>query len=245
MKHRVCLTGMLAGLLLTLTACGGQDQINLTKEQEDLVGEYAAVTLLKYDAKAGSRLVDLSRVQDMDQEPAKEVPEPEITETKEPETLEEKEQDMPAADSPKEEQAFGSLAEYLELPEGLQLTCEGYEVAQSYEDRNRASFSMTADAGKALLLVYFELSNESGTQQQIDLLSRKDIYRITLNEKYTEGALTTLLMNDLSTYHKTLENAATDRLVLVFETDAEKLEDVTSLVLRVKNASESYTIQII
>lgn len=265
MKNRKVFLMMLMCLTLMLTACGGKDQMNLTKEQEELIGEYAAITLLKYDAGSGSRLVDLSMVEDQ----TGTAQEPTGQETTESETMEpqappdadpadtsqspeerllpedEREQLPTAPDSRKEEQEFYSLAEFLELPEEVEISSQGYEVAQNYEDNGNASFSMAADEGKELLLLYFTLINHSGTTQQIDLLSRRDNYRIVVNEKNTAGALTTLLMNDLSTYRGSLGDGTEVGLVLVFETDSEKLQDIASLTLIAKNALKSYTIQII
>lgn len=264
MKNRKVFLMMLMCLALMLTACGGKDQMNLTKEQEKLIGEYAAITLLKYDAGSGSRLVDLSMVEnqtDTAQEPTGQ--ETTESETKEPQTTEpqappdadpadtsprpedNREQVTPAPDSREGEQEFYSLAEFLELPEGVEISSQGYEVVQNYGDNSNASFSTAADEGKELLLLYFTLSNHSGTTQQIDLLSRRDNYRIVVNEKNTAGALTTLLMNDLSTYRGSLEDGTEVGLVLVFETDREKLQDIASLTLVAKNALKSYTIQII
>lgn len=256
MKNRKVFLMMLMCLALMLTACGGKDQMNLTKEQEELIGEYAAITLLKYDAGSGSRLVDLSMVEDQTdtaQEPTGQ--ETTESETKEPQAPldadtsqrpEDNREQVPLAqDSREGEQEFCSLAEFLELPEGVEISSQGYEVAQNYGDNSNASFSMAADEGKELLLLYFTLSNHSGTTQQIDLLSRRDNYRIVVNEKNTAGALTTLLMNDLSTYRGSLEDGAEVGLVLVFETDREKLQDIATLTLVAKNALKSYTIQII
>lgn len=55
-KNIVC-GALLCTMMLSMTACGNEIP-NLTEEESQRVGEYAAVTLLKYDANNRSRLVD-------------------------------------------------------------------------------------------------------------------------------------------------------------------------------------------
>ena len=55
-KNMVC-GALLCAMMLSMTACGNEIP-DLTEEESQRVGEYAAVTLLKYDANNRSRLVD-------------------------------------------------------------------------------------------------------------------------------------------------------------------------------------------
>ena len=55
-KNIVC-GALLCAMMLSMTACGNEIP-DLTEEESQRVGEYAAVTLLKYDANNRSRLVD-------------------------------------------------------------------------------------------------------------------------------------------------------------------------------------------
>ena len=55
-KNMVC-GALLCAMMLSMTACGNEIP-DLTEEESQRIGEYAAVTLLKYDANNRSRLVD-------------------------------------------------------------------------------------------------------------------------------------------------------------------------------------------
>jgi len=75
---------------------------DLTDEQAKVIGEYAAVTLLKYDANNRSRLVDLDQVDEetivegtseVEKAPEVVMPEPELP--KEPEVTKPVEPEMP------------------------------------------------------------------------------------------------------------------------------------------------------
>ena len=53
-----------AFLILALTGCAENQIPDLTADQEKAVGEYVALTLMRYDAGHRSRLMDLSLYQD-------------------------------------------------------------------------------------------------------------------------------------------------------------------------------------
>ena len=56
-KKRIVCGALLCVMALGMTACGNEIP-DLTEAESQRVGEYAAVTLLKYDANNRSRLVD-------------------------------------------------------------------------------------------------------------------------------------------------------------------------------------------
>lgn len=235
-------------MALLLSGCGS-DFPNLTDEQAEAIGEYAAVTLLKYDANSRSRLVDLSQVEEEPEVETKpgaekkpEVVEPEVP--KEPET------DRPAEPKPPEnavevENMVASIEEFLELPDGVFISYKEYEMCQSYQEGENVYFALEASEGKELLVAKFDLSNESSEVQEVNLLERHDNYRLTVNESYTRTALTTLLSNDLSTYLGKLEPRTSQEVVLLIEVDEAEAKDVQTISLNLKNESKTYTIQLL
>ena len=60
-KKRIVCGALLCVMALGMTACGNEIP-DLTEAESQRVGEYAAVTLLKYDANHRSRLVDPENV---------------------------------------------------------------------------------------------------------------------------------------------------------------------------------------
>lgn len=226
---------------LLMTGCGA-DLPDMTDEEINTIGEYAAITLLKYDVNARSRLVDVSVLEELQntQEPElPSVPEPEPETKPEPEPATE----VPVVDnSVAGEMTAESLESFLELPEGVNLEFAEYEVCQSYQEDNQY-FSLDASAGKELLVLHFTLRNASGSDQSINMLARRDKYRITVNGSSTRSALPTLLTNDLTTYKGTLGSGVAEDVVLVIELSPEELANVTSISINFKNESSAYTIQ--
>ncbi len=222
-----------------LTGCGASFP-GMTEEEADAISEYAAVTLLKYDANARSRLVDLALLEEQA------APKPEIVPEPQPEQKTPEVSDVPVVDISSEgEMSAGSMEDFLEFPEGVSLTFAEYEVCQSYQEGDNQYFALEATEGKSLLVVRFVLQNLSGQEQKLDLLGRRDVYRITVNGSSTRTALTTMLDNDLSSYVGTLEAGATENVVLLIELGADELKNVDSISLNLKNELNTYTIQLL
>ena len=231
-------------LTLLLSGCGSNFP-DLSEEEVAVIGEYAAVTLLKYDANSRSRLVDLSREEEkpvLESEPEPEQkPEPIVPEQPENQLPHEQEQGQINDNG----EVADSIESFLELPEGVSLSYAGYDVCQSYQGNEGLYFALEASQGKELLIVRFELQNESATAQEINLLGRRDNYRLTVNDTYTRTALTTLLMNDMSTYIGTLEAGSSEEVVLLIEVDTAEAENLQSISLNLKNESKTYTIPLL
>jgi hypothetical protein len=241
MKKKV--VGVVCAAALLLTGCGAAFP-EMTDEQESSVGEYAAITLLRYDANCRSRLVDLSQIEDEEEQVETPASEPE-------QSQQEEEQQQNTSETPVVDVSEGtgetsdSMENYLELPEGLSLTYTGYELCQSYQEPSNAYFTLEASEGKQLLVLSFEMRNDSGSEQSVNLLERRDSYRITVDGSYTRSALTTMLDNDLSTYVGVVAPGVSEQMVLMIEVGADQAENIDSISLNMKNESNTYTIQLL
>lgn len=231
-KNMVC-GALLCAMMLSMTACGNEIP-DLTEEESQRVGEYAAVTLLKYDANNRSRLVDPEMViAKLEKEAAKEASQEE----------EKAEVTMPTA----QEEITASMEDFFGLPEGVSITYEDYMVADSYPEDGVEDdyFALDASMGKKLLVLRFHLTNGSEQEETIDLLNTNSRYIITVNDSIRANALTTMLPNDMSTYAETLEPGQTQELVLLLEVNEDVAGAVQTIALRLKNASNEYTIQLL
>lgn len=227
-----------------MTACGNEIP-DLTEEESQRVGEYAAVTLLKYDANNRSRLVDPEIViAKLEKDAAKEARRQEREQTEEqPEGTAASEIQMPTA----QEDITTSLEEFFGLAEGVTLTYKDYQIADSYPEDGSTDdyFALDTSAGKKLLVLNFELTNGSGQEESIDFLNAAARYVITVNDSTRGNALITMLPNDMSTYAETLNPGETQGLVLLLEINEDVANAIQNISLRLKNASNEYTIQLL
>ncbi len=242
-KGAVC-GALLCAMALSMTACGNVIP-ELTEEESQRVGEYAAVTLLKYDANNRSRLVDPEIViAKLEKDAAKEARRQENAQTEEkPAGTIASEIESPVA----QEDITASLEEFFGLAEGVTLTYRDYSLADSYPEDGSADdyFALDASAGKKLLVLNFELTNGTAGEENIDFLSTASRYIITVNDSIRGNALTTMLPNDMSTYAETLAPGETQGLVLLLEVNDDVANAIQNISLHLKNASNEYTIQLL
>jgi len=237
-KSRVALLVVIA-MMFGLTACGKNVIPDMTDEQLQTVGEYAAITLMKYDASNRSRLVDLSTIKE--KEPAV-TPSPEPAE--EPQVGMGSAEDTPTVNKSEQENLY-SVGEVLELPEGVTVAYTGSEFCDRYPYAGEdVYFSVVPSEGNKLLVLRFMLSNTSTQDADVDISTAKCSFKVTLNGDYSRKALTTMLLEDLSTYKGKLAAGSSQELVLMVETEAERVENLSSMILNLKNDSKSHTIQV-
>ena len=243
-KKRIVCGALLCAMALGMTACGNEIP-DLTEEESQRVGEYAAVTLLKYDANNRSRLVDPEIViAKLEKDAAREARRQENAQTEEkPAESNTSEIEAPAA----QEDIAASLEDFFGLAAGVTLTYKDYQVADSYPEDGSADdyFALDASTGKKLLILNFELTNGTDQEENVDFLSTASRYIITVNDGTSGNALTTMLPNDMSTYVETMAPGKTQGLVLLLEVNEDMANGIQNISLHLKNASNEYTIQLL
>lgn len=239
MKKRVLMVLAAGMLMFGLAGCGENQIPDLTDDQMQMMGEFTAVTLMRYDANHRSRLVDYSLLMTT---PEPEV-EPEPLETQKPAGMDPVD-DTPVIGDNNPTGASASIEETLDLPAGINVTYTGQALYSDYPEGEEA-FTITATEGNKLLVLSFSVSNTTDQDQLLDLIHIRPEFRITVNGNYTRRALMTLLENDLSTYAGTITAGESTTAVLVIEVDGETAENITSITLNLKNDSNSCTIQLI
>lgn len=235
-------------MIFLMTGCGSKP-VNMTPEQEALVGEYAAMALLRHDADNRSRLVSQEEVEARDQELLLK----EQERQKEEQKKEEQEGMDPVEETPvidaggkADDNTDGSMEAFFGLPEGITISYTGQEICDSYpaDGDGNEYFALDASAGKRLLVLKFDVMNQSQTDQTVDMLSKNPVIQITVNGSYTRFALTTMLMDDLSTYKGEVAAGSTTPLVLLTELDSDVAEAVSSVTLSMKDDADNYKVQL-
>ncbi len=230
-----------AALFMTgLTGCAENQIPDLSGDEIQAVGEYVALTMMKYDINHRSRLMDLAVLEE-----AGSVPEG-PAETQEPSGMAPVD-DTPVVDSAgKEEQAVVSysLEEVMGLPEGLEVTFTGQEVHDSYPE-GEDFFSLNASEGKKLMVLHFSIANTGEQEQRLDILNSETIFQITVNETYSRRALTTMLLDDMATYVGTVSAGGSVDTVLVIELESGMAENVSSVSMNVKSEEKACTVSLL
>ena len=235
-KFRKLGAALIVAGVLPMAACGSS-MPELTEEQNKLIVEYAAGLLLKYDENNHGRIVEIEEVAEPVEE--QEVPveesvaeEPEVTEAPE-------NQQTPDEVQMEEAIAERSIEEFYGI-EGVTITYTGYEVKDTYPDTTGEDlfFAMNASAGSKLLVFNFNVTNVVGQDLNLDMAAHDTKFKISINGESPKYILTTMLMNDLSSFIGTIPAGASENLVLVSEIPEEESDSVQTVALLMKNELE-------
>ena len=206
---------LLCALAVALLTAGCGEMPDLTQEETDLIAEYAAGMLLKYDRDI-NRLVDTSMYEEeVEEEVILPEEEEELTETEEEEST----SVVDVSQDEETEPAVSSLEQYYGVPNVI-ITYTGYEVAESYPPSLEGEdlvFSMEASAGTQLLVLKFNAQNLSGEDQVLNMLGYGARFRVSVNGESSKGALATMLVNDMQTYNDVIPASSAVELVSIVE----------------------------
>lgn len=226
-------------LMITLTGCSG---ITLTARENDLIGEYAAGVLLKYDKNYNNRLVRIAEAEEnsalAEEDEALVSDESSSLETEEVVSVEE--ETTPDIEL--------SLHDGLKL-EKLKASYEEFLITDTYPEtvsEDEVVFSMKAVDGFKLLVLKFSLENPTDEPLTEDMLSKKLSFSIMVNGEIRANSQLTMLLDDLSSFKDEVEPYSAKELVLIFQIpDRYETEDtISSLTLNIKDENTSFPISL-
>lgn len=223
-------------LAFVMAGCGENVIPEMTKEEIQAVGEYAAITLMKYDASKRSRLVNLPETV----KPETDVPKTPVPEQNPPGM-------GPVDDTPVvdvSQNKTDDLNEALGLARGINIVYQGETVCNRYPMDEEVGFAVSASKGKKLLVMNFLVSNDTGETQVVDLSTREITIRMTLNQESAQWVLPAALPNDLFALQETIQAGGSVEAVLLAEIDENLAEDIQSISFRLKNDGNTYTIRV-
>lgn len=236
---------------ICITGCGNAIP-EMTEQQQELVVEFAASELLKFDQAHATRLVPLEMIQKEEEIHQEDSQALEDQKESSADDVQENEANgiggIPADDATVIDQTQEvmpkSIDEFLGLT-GISITYTGHEVADSYppEAADEVYFFMSATENNKLLVLKFRVENTSGEDVELDFAHRQTRYKIVVNG-VEQNALTTMLLNDMAYYEGTLAAGENIELVLVGELSNEQVDQISSLELTMKSVDDTATISL-
>lgn len=223
---------LLCGVMLSTAGCGTKPY-DLSSEEQEKVAAYAAHVVTRYNDRQEEGLIRIQQ-EDVSEETA-DSKEPQAETKDKQENTEDNTKNVTSdAEKPKAETV--SLRQALKLEDGLDASFENYDVTDSYVESDY--FAMNATAGKTFLVVHVNLK-ATGGDIECDMLAKNLKYRVVINGDKTVAAQTSILLNDLGTYQGTIAGGSAQECVLLFETEKQNVENITSLQLKVSDGSTS------
>lgn len=236
------ITGIVMFIFIAAFATGCGNKIpEMTEQQQELIVEYAAGTVLKYDKNYESKLVELTLEENVESEPAKEE---EISASENEEVVNESE-DVTVIDNTEAVTTVASIEEFLQI-DSVAITYTGYETYDMYPENNESSelfFFMNATQGNKLLVLKFNIENFSGAEKEVNIAQSNVRFKVVV-DGVEKNALMTMLLNDLAYYNGVLAAGESTELVLICEVPVEQSENISSLALVLKNVDNEATISL-
>lgn len=238
-RKKGLLSIVICGVMLLSAGCGTKPY-DLTKEDQKKVADYAAHVVTKHNDNQEEGILKVSQ-EDIRKAEEKNNSKKEKKKAQTDTKKTERETDSGAQEETKPKEETVSLKKALGLGEGMNASFDRYEVTASYVEADY--FAMNATAGKTYLVLHMNLSAE-GTDAQYDMFSKNLNFRVVINGQKEVGAQTSILLNDLSTYQGTVKPGEPQGCVLLFETEPENVENITSLQLKVLKGSASSMVEL-
>lgn len=248
-KKSIFVSGLI--LAVSVTGCGNSIP-DMTSQQQELVVEYAADVLLKHSKNYESKLVELSVVREAEAREAamKQAVEEAVREEEARAEAEEQNKETESASNDVEVidntgeaalQSPSTIEDFLKL-DSVKFTYAGHETNRLYpEQGEELFFVMNATEGNKLLVLKFQVENLSDGEKSLDIAQSGTRFKIVVNGA-EKNALTTMLLNDLAYYQKTLSARESQEVVLICEVP--ETEEISGIALVMKNEGASTEISL-
>ncbi|MBE5944659.1 MAG: hypothetical protein E7258_07040 [Lachnospiraceae bacterium] len=255
-------------VILSLFCVGCTKTIELTEEENKLIAEYAAELLLKYDRNydykfyeshadvevttEGVSTEEITTESDVSGEDTTEtttesnVSDEDTTETTtESDIQNQEDEDVYVSGDDVVSGKDFDLASFVGV-ENVSIKYNYYMLAKSYPsyDQEGMYIEIEAPEGYQLLVVKFNIENQTGDSQEIDLFNKDIQYNIIINNSKAAKQMLTILMDDLYTYQASISGDGLEEAALLFQVSDSVAESIEELKLRIKYGDSEATISL-
>lgn len=227
-------------MTFALVGCGNKIP-DLSEKDMNMVTEYAAGLLLKYDANYQAKLLDdkaLSEAEELQKKVEEAAALRAQIEAQAAERAHNKNQSDSSGESGEESAAVQStpadLAAFLDLGQ-VSVSCNGVEIKDSYpESSEELVFAIQASPGHKLAVVHIYVTNVGSSESNLDIMGKNASFRMALNGGNAHGVMYTMLENDFALYQGNIQPGQTLDLVLLADIPEEECTQMNSVSLSVQ-----------
>ena len=250
--RKIWLSVSLVLVLGMLMGCGQLVEMpELSEEETELVTEYAAGLMIKYDSKySGSILNDENLAKEKEKEAAdrekRRAYEEAAARYLEKTAANQEDSAGPESSASSEvaapvtENYIDNIASFYGI-DGIQVGYAGYSLTYSYPESGDMLMAMDATPGRQLLVLKFDVTNISGVDTNFDMFYRQPGFSVSVNGERRIHNQATLLLDDMAAYAGNIMAGQTIPMVLVFEV-SDSISVIDSMTLKVVGDSGSGTV---
>lgn len=223
--HKKIMAVSLVMVMVAGCLSGCAKKVDLTEDEQNLVAEYAAQVVLKHDKNYNGKLkeIDTEEVTSKNKETSTDNVNANTEQGTEPDS------NIDLKSSLSDAFGFGALT----------VNYTGYQVLDTYPDTSDVAFVLKSTEDTRLLILKFNVSNQTGNAVDVPMMSFDTAIKSTINGSESYSALVTLLMDGLNTFSGTVAAGETKELVLAFQTPYSDENSISSLQLKVSKNGDS------
>ena len=230
------LCGITAAILMT--GCGSV-MPDLTEEETEIISEYAAGVLLKYDRVHGGRLMseaeyEMEENKKAEREAAASAAEQQNEEENAAEESAASDTEVVDVSQDAEVVVPSTIEEYYDIQD-ITFQYTGYELTDSYpsdSEEDNVFFAMDATEGMQLLVLKFTATNVSSADQTLDMIGYGVRFKVSVNGGSGENVLSTMLLNDMQNYKRVITAGTGTELVSIVEVPQATTVESIDFILR-------------
>ena len=219
MRKRVWIAAVAAASLITLNGCLA-DTYPLTKEEQDIIAEYAAGVLLRSDASYTQALISPTPI-----------PSPEPTPSPTPgptDAPENKGDGNKGKGDISQVEENSSLSDVYGL-EGLLVEYNSYEIADQIKETG--GYLVPSESGKKLVKLKFTLTNTAGIEQIFDFSKQSINYQLDCKEKKFISPIITALTGDMLYMETTLAPGESCEGYVIFRIPEKAESEISNVII--------------
>lgn len=237
-KHMSC---FLIICILSVFLCGCGNAIpELTQEEQNMVANYAAAALLKYDSGYQSRLLNdeqLEKEETVQNEIRKKAEEMADLE-KEKELQKEEKELLTKTEKREESVAVTDPAEFLGL-DGLSVSFNGVEFADQYpEGEDDLYFVANASEGCKLAVLHLTILNHTSEVKSADIFDTNAYFKVSFDGENYHRIMSTLFAWDFSVYNEQIQPGESADTVILLELPEEECVNPDTVILYIRYQNE-------
>jgi hypothetical protein len=237
-----------------MTGCGIDAMPELTQEESAIISEYAAGLLLKYSPNYDYKIVDdveslssgedSQEVSEIAESSEDNETESQIETTSEDETFSTLQDTGEGQQTAEEFEVVSSdtdLASIMGISD-VSIKYDSYEICDSYP-QDTSGFSVTASQGYKLMVVHFNIENNTGGDYTLNLLDYNLKSKASYNENRSANGLNTMIPNDLMSYYDTISSDPVDAVIL-FQISDESANSMAGVDIKISSSNGSCDLSI-
>lgn len=234
MKKLWCLPAVLM-ISFLLSGCG----VMISEEDNRIIAEYAADLLLKYDKNYQGPLIEPETKTETDTSESTETASDETAATT---TEEDASTEASTAENIRE---ITDIADVIGL-DGISIGLGQCLFLDQYPsaDQEEPHVSLDAEPGHKLVVLEFNISNQTDQDIEVDLLHQTVDYKLVMNDSREAKPMLTILTDDLGTMQNVVPAGESQKAVLVFQMSEGMIGQITSLKIRVTYENEEYMLRV-